>query len=74
MADKTSTTSGTESNEQTPDQFFTGEPAEDEDVPASHATKGMTVLGVTEASRIEDSAITLEKERRALERRIAKEK
>jgi len=62
--------------EQTPEQFTPlAEPSEvDEDVPASHATKGMTVLGYTEASRIEGSHDILEKERRAFERRAAREK
>lgn len=59
---------------QTADQFFTGERTEeDEKVPANHATKGMTVLGWTEASRLENTAEEQERERKAAERRAKKE-
>jgi len=83
--DKTaSTKEGTESNtpvgdpdrpQQTPDQFFNPDEERakaDADVPASHATKGMTSLGYTEASRIEGTSAFQEKERRAAERAAAK--
>ncbi len=53
-------------DEQTPDQFTTGpEPTEGQEAPASHATTGMTVLGFTEASRIEGHATAQEAERKA---------
>lgn len=56
---------------QTPDQFF--DPArelEDREKapPKSHATRGMTSLGWTEASRIEDTAKQQEADRKAAER------
>ncbi len=72
-----STKSGTESNKvvQDPDEFFDGgERPEDQPVPKGHATKGMTVLGYTEASRIEDTATALEAEQKAAEKASAKEK
>lgn len=81
MADKdtVSTKEGTETNEvigQKDDQFSgaSDERPEDQPSPASHATKGMTVLGYSEASRIEDSAIASEKERARFEKASSKEK
>jgi hypothetical protein len=85
--DFTSTARGAETNEpvtgdqfrpaeQTPDQFFDPQreqEARDRDVPANHATKGMTSLGYAEASRIENTAELQEKERKAFERRAARE-
>lgn len=61
---------------QTPDQFFN--PAvEDEkrnvDPPKNHATKGMTVLGYTEASRIEDTMEAEERERKRAAKALEKE-
>lgn len=61
---------------QTPDQFFN--PAvEDEkrnvDPPKSHATKGMTVLGFTEASRIENTMEAEERERKRAAKALEKE-
>lgn len=76
-----STAEGTESNtpvgdpdarpEQTEDQFFDGDRERakaDEHTDPRHATKGMTVLGYTEASRIEGTAALQEQERRAAEK------
>jgi hypothetical protein len=57
---------------QTPDQFYTGEPEEDEKVDPKHATEGMTTLGYSEASRIEDTAAAQEAEREAYEKEAAK--
>ena len=85
-ADETaSTTEGTESNtpvgepdappQQTPDQFFNPDDERakaDADVPANHATKGMTSLGYTEASRIEGTAALQEQERDEAEKAAAK--
>ena len=42
---------------------------EEEEPEEPSASPGMTILGYTEASRIEDSHIKLEAERRALERK-----
>ena len=76
----TSTAEGVQTNhevgKQTDDQFFHGdrERPEDKPAPASHATKGMTSLGYTEASRIEDTAKFQEAERKAAEKAAAKEK
>jgi len=83
--DKTaSTQEGTESNtpvgepeapQQTPDQFYNPEVERakaDAEVPANHATKGMTTLGYTEASRIENTAEFQEQERRAADKAAAK--
>jgi hypothetical protein len=73
MARMTDTTSGTEREEQTPEQFNTGpEPTEDQEAPASHATKGMVTLGYTEASRIEDSLARQLAEQKAHEKALAK--
>jgi hypothetical protein len=59
---------------QTPDQFIGGEPEEDEKpVDPKHATKGMTSLGYTEASRIENTAAIQEEERKAAEKAAAKD-
>lgn len=77
--DSTSTAEGTKTNEvlggQTPDQFFDGEALRPEnfDAPKSHATKGMTSLGYTEASRIDDTAKAQEVERKAAEKAAARE-
>lgn len=75
MAKDSPATSDAKIEEQTPDQFITlgADDAEDEAVPANHATKGMVELGYTEASRITDSHIALSKEQRAFERKAAKE-
>lgn len=78
--DTASTVEGTTSNtvvgagsapvEQTPDQFY--DPAAEqakanEDVDPAHATVGMTTLGYTEASRIENTTAFQEAEREAAE-------
>ena len=60
---------------QTPDQFYdpAAEQAKaDKDVDPKHATKGMTKLGYTEASRIENSAEIQEAERKEAEKAAAK--
>lgn len=57
---------------QTPDQFFTGAPDPDEKVDPKHATKGMTNLGYTEASRIEGTAAKQLAEQKAAEKAAAK--
>lgn len=63
-----------EIKEQTPDQFYSGAPDEDEkDPPKDHATKGMTSLGYLEASRIENTAAVQEEERKAAEKAAAKD-
>lgn len=77
-----STDAGTDTNtvvgdagdreKQTPDQFFTGEREDDGKVDKAHATRGMTILGYTEASRLENTAEQQERERKAAERRAAK--
>jgi len=60
--------------EQTPDQFYDGvDPEADKAPPKDHATKGMSTLGYTEASRIEDTAAAQEDERKAAEKAAAKE-
>ena len=60
--------------EQKPDQFFNGEAErpENQEAPKSHATKGMTRLGWSEASRIENTAKLQEQERREFEKLQAK--
>ena len=83
--DTASTVEGTESNtpvgepdapqQQTPDQFFNPDKERadaDASVPANHATKGMTRLGYTEASRIEGTAALQEQERDEAEKAAAK--
>lgn len=79
MADKTvSTDANTDSNkvvgaeEQTPDQFYTGEPPADEKVDPKHATEGMSSLGYTEASRLDNTAAQQEADRKAAERAASK--
>ncbi|HEX5016510.1 MAG TPA: hypothetical protein VFX15_02865 [Actinomycetes bacterium] len=81
-----STAEGAETNEplgsdqerpkQTPDQFF--DPSRDRpdaaEAPKSHATKGMTSLGYTEASRLENTAEQQERDRKAAERLATKSK
>jgi hypothetical protein len=57
---------------QTADQFYTGEPDPDEKVDPAHATEGMSTLGYTEASRIENTAELQEAERAAYEASQAK--
>jgi hypothetical protein len=52
---------------QTPDQFYTGEPDPDAEVDPAHATEGMTTLGYSEASRIENTTAAQEEERAAYE-------
>lgn len=75
----TSTASGVETNEvvtQTPDQFFDPsreQAARDVPPPKNHATKGMTSLGWTEASRLENTAEQQERDRKAAEKLAAKE-
>ena len=75
----TSTASGVDTNEvvtQTPDQFYGGEGFERPDqaeAPKNHATKGMTYLGWTEASRLENTAEQQERDRKDAEKRAAKE-
>ena len=75
----TSTSEGVQTNEvvnQTPDQFYGGEGQERRDeaeAPKSHATKGMTHLGWTEASRLEDTAEQQERDRKDAEKRSSKE-
>jgi hypothetical protein len=81
-----STASGVETNEvvgskedlpkQTPDQFY--DPAVEAEKnavapPKNHATKGMTSLGWSEASRIENTAAQQEADRKAAEKAAAKE-
>ena len=80
-----STDAGTESSTpvgepepegQTPDQFF--DPAKEAekaavDPPKNHATKGMTRLGWSEASRLEDTAAQQERDRKEAEKAAAKE-
>lgn len=61
---------------QTPDQFF--DPARElaereKDPPKNHATKGMTTLGWTEASRLENTADQQERDRKVAEKLAAKE-
>lgn len=56
---------------QTPDQFYGGEGTERRDqaeAPKGHATKGMTSLGWTEASRLEGTAALQESDRKAAEK------
>lgn len=81
-----STTEGTTSNtvvgaegsstEQTPDQFYDpaveAAKAAEADVDPKHATKGMTKLGYTEASRIEGTAALQEQEQKEAEKAAAK--
>lgn len=76
----TSTSEGVQTNEvvtQTPDQFYGGEGSERRDqaeAPKGHATKGMTQLGWTEASRLEDTAEQQERDRKDAERRAGRDK
>lgn len=59
---------------QTPDQFFNGDEMRPEnfEAPKNHATKGMTSLGYSEASRLEDTAAQQEADRKAAEKAAAK--
>ncbi len=81
-----STDSGADSNtevgsedklpKQTPDQFF--DPAREQEArdaapPKNHATKGMTSLGYSEASRLENTVEQQEADRKAAEKAAAKE-
>lgn len=61
---------------QTPDQFFDGERdrPDQAEAPKNHATKGMTTLGWTEASRLENTAEDQERDRKAAEKLAAKSK
>lgn len=60
---------------QTPDQFYGGDDTRPDQAPApkGHATKGMTPLGWSEASRLEDTAAQQERDRKDAEKRTAKE-
>lgn len=59
---------------QSSDQFYGGDERRDAaEAPKSHATKGMASLGWSEASRIENTADQQEDDRKAAEKRVAKE-
>ena len=81
-----STATGADSNEpvniaqerepQTPDQFWNPEREladRAKDPPKNHATKGMTSLGFTEASRLENTAEQQERDRKAAEKAAKRE-
>lgn len=58
---------------QTPDQFYGAERPDEAPVPKGHATKGMTILGHTEASRLEDTVAVQEADRKFAEKQAEKQ-